>query len=289
MVLKTTSACEAFGCFVVGVDLARASDADVARSRELLFEHGALYFRGQDLDPQQQIDFAERFGQISINRFFTPVPGFPKVAQLITEPDQEWVIGENWHTDHSYDVAPALGSILYAVEVPPEGGDTCFAGMQAAYDALDDAMKARLGGLVARHESAHIFAPSEEIRMTEATERNDAAYKERATSYPEALHPIVLAHPETGRKGLYVNPEFTTSIVGLSDEESTELLEQLYEHILQPRFVYRFQWEPGSIAIWDNRSTWHRAMNDYRGYRRHMRRITLEGVNLGSNSVQAAG
>ena len=288
MALITVPACDAFGCFVDGVDLSKASDAEVARCRELLFEHGALYFRGQDLDPAQQIRFAERFGNISVNRFFTPVPGFPKVAQLITEPDQEWIIGENWHTDHSYDEAPALGSILYAIEVPPQGGDTCFAGMQAAYDALDDAMKARLDGLMARHESAHIFAPSEAIRMTEATERGDTAYKERANSYPEALHPIVLAHAETGRKGLYVNPEFTTGIVGLSDVESAELLEQLFEHILQPQFVYRFQWEPGSMAIWDNRSTWHKAMNDYRGFRRHMRRITLEGVTLGSSGLQAA-
>jgi alpha-ketoglutarate-dependent taurine dioxygenase len=280
MATTTRPACDAFGCFVEGVDIATAGPEEIKRCRELLFEHGALFIRGQNLDPQAQIDFAQAAGEIVLNRFFTPVPGFPKVAQLITEPDQEWVIGENWHTDHSYDEAPALGSILYAVEVPPKGGDTCFAGMQAAYDALSREMKERLEGLSARHESAHIFAPSEEIRLGEAADRNDEEYTKRAASYPEAVHPVVLEHPETGRKGLYVNPEFTTEIIGLSKEESDELLTKLFDHILQPQFIFRYQWEPGSLAIWDNRSTWHRAMNDYQGHRREMRRITLEGVPL---------
>ena len=280
MAITTKPACDAFGCFVNELNLARATDDEIARYRELLFEHGALFLRDQELDPQAQIDFAERFGDIVVNRYFTPVPGHPKVAQVVTEPDQEWVIGENWHTDHSYDAAPALGSILYAVEVPPTGGDTCFAGMQAAYDALEPAMKERLDGLQARHESAHVFAPSEETRLEEADERNDAAYRERAAAYPSAVHPVVLRHPETGRRGLYVNPEFTTGIVGMAEEESDALLQTLYDHILQPQFTYRYRWQPGSVAIWDNRSTWHKAMNDYQGHRREMRRITLEGVAL---------
>ena len=288
MGIRTTPACEAFGCFVEGIDLAVASDEDVARCRNLLFDHGALFIRGQELEPQDQIAFAERVGEIVVNRFFTPVTGFPKVAQLITEPDQDWVIGEKWHTDHSYDAAPALGSILYAVEVPPTGGDTCFAGMQAAYDALAPEMKNRIAHLEARHESAHVFAPSEQIRMAEATERGDTAYMERAASYPSAVHPVVLRHPETGRVGLYVNPEFTTEILGLSRQESDDLLAELFDHILQPQFVYRYSWEPGSLAIWDNRSTWHRAMNDYHGHRRHMRRITLEGVELAGSDTAAA-
>lgn len=288
MRIKTTAACEAFGCFVEGIDLTAASDEEVARCRNLLFDHGVLFIRRQELEPQDQIAFAERVGVIVVNRFFTPVPGYPKVAQLITEPDQNWVIGEKWHTDHSYDEAPALGSILYAVEVPPSGGDTCFAGMHAAYDALAPGMKERIANLEARHESAHVFAPSEQIRMTEATERGDTAYMERAASYPSAVHPVVLRHPETGRKGLYVNPEFTTGILGLSKKDSDDLLAELFDHILQPQFVYRYTWEPGSLAIWDNRSTWHRAMNDYRGHRRHMRRITLEGVELARSNATAA-
>lgn len=280
MAITTRPACEAFGCFVEGLDIASASSSEISRCRELLFENGALFMRGQNLNPQAQIDFAEAMGEIVVNRFFTPVPGFPKVAEVVTEPDQDYVIGERWHTDHSYDQAPALGSILYAVETPPVGGDTGFAGMQAAYDALAPEMRERLEGLSAQHESAHIFAPSEERRLNEAAERKDDAYIKRAAEYPTAVHPVVLAHPETGRKGLYVNPEFTTGIVGMDQAESDALLGALFEHVLQDQFVYRFQWEPGSLAIWDNRSTWHKAMNDYQGHRREMRRITLEGVPL---------
>jgi len=252
--LTVTPATAAFGCFVDGLDVRNASAKQLGECRQLLFEHGVVFIRGQDLNPADQIRFADHFGAIVVNRFFTPVPDFPQIAQVETEPDQDWVIGEQWHTDHSYDAEPALGSILYAVEVPPEGGDTRFAGMQPAYDALSDDMKNRLAGLQAHHESAHIFAPSEKLRLIEAADRNDAAYKQRAAEYPEAVHPMVLEHPETGRKGLYVNPEFT----------------------------YRYSWEPGSIAIWDNRSTWHKAMKDYRGHRRQMRRITIEGVPLGA-------
>lgn len=278
--MTASPATPSFGCFVDGLDVRSASAEQLTECRQLLFQHGVLFIRGQELGPQDQIELADSFGAIVVNRFFTPVPDFPQIAQVVTEPDQEWVIGERWHTDHSYDQVPALGSILYAVEVPAEGGDTRFAGMQAAYDALSDDMKIRIADLQARHESAHIFAPSEETRLTEAADRDDSAYTERAAEYPEAVHPIVLEHPETGRKGLYVNPEFTTGIVSMDKAESDALLQQLFDHILQPEFTYQYSWEPGSIAIWDNRSTWHKAMNDYRGHRRHMRRITIEGVPL---------
>ncbi|MEO9461406.1 MAG: TauD/TfdA family dioxygenase [Marinomonas sp.] len=278
--ITTRPASEGFGVTVDGVNIASASPDEVANCRNLLFEHGLLLFEDQELDPQEQQAFAEEFGEIVVNRFFTPVPGFPKIAQVLTEADQDWIIGENWHTDHSYDQVPALGSMLYAEEVPPTGGDTCFAGMQCAYDALSEGMKARLEGLTARHDSAHVFAPSEDIRLGEADERDDEAYAERAATYPSAVHPVVLAHPETGRKGLYVNPEFTTEIIGMEKPESDALLKGLFDHILQPQFTFRRKWQPGSIAIWDNRSTWHKAQNDYHGHRRLMRRITLEGTAL---------
>ena len=280
MGISVSPASENLGCFVDGLELARASAADLAQLRGLLFHHGVLFFRDQQLTPRQQIDFAQGLGEIVINRYFTPLPGYPEIAQLVTEPDQDWVIGEPWHTDHSYDAAPALGSILYAVEVPPEGGDTCFAAMQPAYDALDPATRAQLAGLRARHESAHVFAPSEQARLELAAQRADGAYAATASDYPSAVHPVVLPHPETGRLGLYVNPEFTTGIVGMEQSAGDALLQRLYAHIRQPQFTYRFRWQPGSMAIWDNRSTWHRAMNDYRGHRRAMRRVTLAGEPL---------
>ena len=277
MQITTRAACDAFGCFVEGLDVSRASPDDIRRCRELLFEHGAIFMRGQSLDPQAQIAFAEAVGDIVVNRFFTPVPGFPKAAQLITEPDQGWIIGEKWHTDHSYDAAPALGSILYAVEVPPTGGDTCFAGVQAAYDALAPAMKDRLEGLTARHDSAHVFAPSEEIRLSHATGRGDADYVQRAASYPSAVHPVVLAHPETGRKCLFVNPIFTTGINGLSRIESDAVLKMLYEHCAMPDYQVRFRWRPNSVAFWDNRCVQHVAIWDYFPQVRSGFRVTVKG------------
>lgn len=278
--MKIQKATEALGCLVEDFEARAASERDIDACRRLLSEHGVLFLQNQDWTCEDHIRFARQFGPIAVNRFFTPVFGYPEIAQVITEPDQPWVIGENWHTDHSYDIVPAMGSILYAVQTPPTGGDTCFAGMHAAYDALDEAMKSRLDGLKARHESAHIFSASEAERNAAADSRNDSGYLARASRYPEAVHPVVLAHPVTGRKGLYVNPEFTTAIIGLDKAESDALLAQLFDHILDPRFVFRFSWQPGSVAIWDNRSTWHRAMNDYRGHRRHMHRITVEGVPL---------
>ena len=136
--------------------------------------------------------------------------------------------------DHSFREHPSPVLALHANILPPQGGDTCFAGMQCAYDAPNESMKAQLDGLQATHESAHVFAPSEEIRMQEAEERDDGAYAERAATYPSAVHPVVLEHPETGRKGLYVNPEFTTQILGMAKAESDALLKDLFDHVLQP-------------------------------------------------------
>ena len=159
--------------------------------------------------------------------------------------------------------------------------------LQAAFDALDPSLRASLEQLGARHESRHVFAPSEIARAAAAGARGEGGIAEQAREYPEAVHPVVVRHPETGRRGLFVNPEFTTGIEGMEARESDLLLAELFEHILQPQFLYRFKWRPGSVAIWDNRSTWHRAMNDYQGYRRHMHRITITGTPLARDTVAA--
>ncbi len=168
-----------------------------------------------------------------------------------------------------------MGSILYALEIPPSGGDTIFAGMHAAYEALEDQMKERLAGLSARHGNAHIFGAKSDYQKTLSNRlgNTDAAVQ-------EAIHPVVLAHPETGAKGLYVNPAFTLGIVDMEPEESSALLTELYVHIMKPEFHFRFQWSEGALAMWDNRSTWHYALNDYQGHRRYLNRITVAGVPL---------
>ncbi len=273
--MQISKASEAVGAIVENIDLTELSDDQFAEMRRAFFDHGALFFRDQQLTPEDHIAFAERWNDIDINRFFTPVEGYPQIAKVLKEPDQEVNIGGGWHTDHSYDEIPAMGSILYALEIPPSGGDTLFAGMHAAYEALDDDMKARLEGLKARHGNAHIFGKESDYQK-----KFGGRFGNTESAVQEAVHPVVLSHPETGAKGLYVNPGFTLNIVDMPEEESKALLIELYAHISQPEFHFRLQWEEGMLAMWDNRSTWHYALNDYQGHRRYLNRITVTGVPL---------
>ena len=273
--MDISKASDAVGAEVTGVDLSQIGDDQFAEIRSAFHDHGALFFRDQDLSPEQHIEFAERWGDIDINRFFTPVEGYPQIAKVLKEADQQMNIGGGWHTDHSYDHVPAMGSVLYALEIPPAGGDTLFAGMQAAYAALDDEMKARLEGLNARHGNAHIFGKDSDYQK-----KFGGRFGNTESAIQEAIHPVVLAHPDTGVKGLYVNPGFTLAIEDMEPDESNALLAELYAHIMQPKFHFRYQWSKGALAMWDNRSTWHYALNDYQGHRRYLNRITVAGVPL---------
>lgn len=267
----------ALGAEVLGVDLAvPMENALFAQIRQAFHDHSVIVFRDQDLTPQQHIAFARRFGPINVNRFFSTVPGQPEIAEVRKEPDQNKNIGETWHTDHSYDEIPALGSMLLAREVPAQGGDTMFASMVAAYDALSEGMKRTLAPLRALHSSRHVFGAKAGYHNNDLKDRlhnPDAATQ-------DAVHPVVIRHPDTGRHALYVNANFTLGIEGWTKEESEALLGFLYRHGARPEFTCRFRWRRGSIALWDNRSTWHCAVNDYHGSRRLMHRITIEGTAL---------
>jgi len=274
--LTIERASPAVGAEITGVDLRRLSDEQFATIRQTFLDAGVIFFRDQKLAPEDHIAFAERWGDININRFFTPVKGYPQiVAEVLKEPDQKMNIGGDWHTDHSYDTAPALGSILYAHEVPSTGGDTLFASMGAAFDALSPDFQKMLEGLSALHSSRHVFG-TEGLAAKANGER--IQNPERATQDVE--HPVIIRHPDSGRKCLYVNPGFTRNIVGWSEEESEALLSFLYKHAAHPQFSTRFNWQPGSLAMWDNRATWHNAINDYHGERRYMHRITIAGTEL---------
>jgi taurine dioxygenase len=261
------------GAEIAGVDLSQSiSDATNASIRDVLGQYGVVVFRDQVLTPAQHIAAARRIGEININRFFTAIDGYPEIALVAKEPDQTMNIGGGWHTDHSYDEHPALGSMLYAREVPETGGDTMFASMYAAYDALSDGLKKTLSGLRAVHSSRHVFGtvrPEMKGRVGNA---------ELATQ--DAVHPVVITHPDSGKKALYVNPGFTLRFDGWTAEESMPLLSFLYQHAARPEFTCRLKWRDGTLALWDNRSTWHYALNDYQGQRRLMHRITIEGGPL---------
>jgi taurine dioxygenase len=265
------------GAEIRNIDLAALQQDEVDTVRHTLFDRGVVFFRDQHLTPEQHVAVAERFGPIDINRFFKHADGYPMIAEVRKEPEQKTNIGGGWHTDHSYDEAPALGSMLYAREVPPSGGDTLFASMYAAYDALSDGLKQTLEGLRALHSSRHVFGANRHKPGSDLQGR--VGNPELATQ--DAVHPVVIRHPGSGRKALYVNPGFTLRFEGWTDEESRPLLDFLYRHAQRPEFCCRFQWAEGSVALWDNRATWHYAVNDYHGARRLMHRVTIGGEALG--------
>ena len=268
----------ALGAEIFGVDLSRRlSDEVVSEIERAFLDYGVIFFRDQQLTPEQHIAFARRFGRIDINRFFRAVDGYPEIAEVRKEADQTSNIGGGWHTDHSYDQIPAKGSLLYARELPPVGGDTLFSSMYAAYEALSPGLKQTLDGLTALHSSRHAFGHDAK-RLAESDLKGRIGHPELATQ--DAIHPVVITHPETGRKALYVNAGFTLRFEGWSDRESQALLDYLYAHAVRPEFTARFRWQPGSLAFWDNRATWHLALNDYAGHRRLLHRITIEGSAL---------
>ena len=264
---------------VDGIDLARLDQPTADRLKIALGDYGVLFFRNQDLTIDQHLAVAERFGSINVNRFLAHVSGEPRVAEVRKEPDQRTNIGAGWHTDHSYDQIPAMGSILLARETPSQGGDTIFSNMYEAYATLSDGLKATLRGLNALHSSRHVFGKSSQHKAQNPELERRYGNEHLATQ--DAVHPVVIRHPVSRRQALYVNASFTQRFEGWTEAESKPLLEFLYQHGAREEFTYRFQWAKGSIAFWDNRATWHRAINDYHGHRRLMHRVTLEGSEIG--------
>jgi taurine dioxygenase len=237
-------------------------------------DYGVIFFRDQKLTEDQHIAFAKKFGEIDVNKFFPHIDGYREIAKVGKEKEQKTNIGGGWHTDHSYDQIPAMGSILVARVLPPEGGDTLFANMVAAYETLDDETKAQIANLNAVHSNSHVFGSKAYYNNEE---RQEFA-KDEAVG--EAVHPVVITHPLSGKKALYVNPGFVLRFENQTMQDSQPLLHKLFAHAMNARFHTRFQWKPGSIAFWDNRATWHYALNDYHGHERLMHRITIAGVAL---------
>lgn len=266
----------ACGVEIRGVALTQAQGDSLEAIKQAVYENGVALFRDQhDFTPEAHIAFARRWGGIDLNNYFPLTEGHPEIAVVRKRADQVTNIGGGWHTDHSYDQVPAMGSVLVARTLPPSGGDTLWAHMGAAYDALSDDLKQEIEGLEAYHSADHIY---EEDGLYAQT---DMAADLRGQSLRTgATHPVVIRHPHTGRRLLYVNSAFTLNIVGRTRAESLPLLQRLYDAATAADNTCRVAWEPGSVAIWDNRTTWHLAMNDYQGHAREMHRITLTGEPL---------
>lgn len=265
----------ALGAEVSGVNLARPLDDHVmAEVHRALLDHLVLFFRGQDLTPEHQLSFARRFGELEPHDFVSPMPGYPDMIQVVREADEEGPkFGGRWHTDVTFKERPALGSVLYAVEVPPYGGDTLFANQYLAYETLSPGMQRLLEGMTALHTAAATFGPQGRARS--AYRGMNVNTDELALQ--ETEHPVVRTHPETGRKCLFVNGSFTHRFKDMSEEDSRPLLDRLVRHATEPALTCRFRWTSGTLAIWDNRCTQHYALNDHPGHRREMRRVTIAG------------
>lgn len=262
---------------VAGVDLAKPVDeATMTALRRALADRSVLVFRGQALTEPQHIDFSRRFGTLHIHTAkHYLLPDFPEILVLSNRGEKGTTPVENggayWHSDVSYTERPPLGSLLYALEVPPTGGDTLYADMFAAYDTLPEATKRRIHGLKAIHRYADRYA-----KMQEGGKR-PALTKEQLSSVPDVVHPVVRTHPDNGRKALFVNEGFTVGIQGLSEAEGRALLDDLLAHATQDRFVYAHKWRKGDLVFWDNRSTQHRATQYDVSFVRAMHRTTVEG------------
>lgn len=264
--LQVRAMSPAIGAEISGVDLREEQDeASIAAIRAALNQYKVIFFRDQPITPAQHIAFARRFGELEIHPATPADQPDPEILRIEHGPKSRGV-ENNWHSDVTWRERPSLGSILRAVEVPQTGGDTLFASMEAAYEALSPAMQDWVCTLTAVHDIARVFAK----RLGKSTEELHA-------KYPPMEHPVVRTHPETGRRALYVNTGFVTHIKGLSAKESDWLLEHLYSFARIPEFQCRFRWEAGSIAFWDNRSSQHYAASDYFPAVRIMERVTIAG------------
>ncbi len=282
------------GAEVTGIDVSKPiSDEEFSALKKAWLDHnGVLVIRDQTLTPEQHLAFSRRFGplfgeaeqlQDTVKKYLLPGhPGIYRVSNKVEDgkPLGRARAGTYWHSDVSFRKRPAMASILYAIEIPPVGGDTLFASMSAAYDALSPAFKSKLEGLRAVHDFAVAAGTS---YAPDVIERGDFDGQNRY------IHPVVITHPETGRKALFVNPGFTAQVEGFGPEESRALLQFLYRHATQPEFVYRHRWRPRDLLIWDNRCLMHYAIADYEGKgSRYMHRTTViaeEPVGAGDESA----
>ena len=270
----------ALGAEIFGVDLAKPlDDATFAELHRAWLENLVIAIRGQDITPEQHIAFAQRWGKIHRHPFNAPMAGYPDIIEIFKRETDSFNHGGRWHSDQMYTPQPAKGTMLVCREMPPYGGDTMFANLYLAYDALSDAMKAMLAGLKGvangdskKHDSGMTRAQRAKAGVGQMPQIDPKDIKIQTIS----THPVVRTHPETKRKVLYIGGH-TERFHGMTDEESEPLTSYLMAHATRPEFTVRLRWEVGTVTLWDNRCTQHYALNDYHGARRRMLRVTIDG------------
>lgn len=264
------------GAEISGADLSgKLDNSTFDEIHRAFLEYQLLVFHGQKLTTGQNVAFARRFGPLEAYPFVEGLVDQPEIFEIRKEPDEERNFGGAWHTDMSFDPTPPIATMLYAKSVPSRGGDTMLTNLYTAYEALSDTMKHMIGGLRAEYSAALRYRREGRAGLMKST-RFKIANVDRADDM-RAEHPIVRTHPETGRKALYLSGSHTTRIIGMTDAESAALLDFLKRHVVEPDFTCRARYGVGTVAMWDNRCTQHRALNDYPGQQRVMHRLTIGG------------
>ncbi|WP_417516011.1 taurine dioxygenase [Minwuia sp.] len=262
------------GAEIGGIDMAQPLGNQAFKEvHDALMAHQVIFFRDQDISPAEHVSFARQFGTLHVHPYAPHHPDHPEVL-ILKSSKKNRSAANVWHSDVTFEEEPPLGSILLAREVPEHGGDTMWANMYMAYEALSEPMKRYLEGLKARNTAGKASFEKAYDNLSDA-EKLEILKGRMAQEGAE--HPIVRTHPVTGRKALYVNAIFTQKIVGVSSKESRAILDFLFDHLKRPEFTCRFRWEKGSVAFWDNRCTQHYAVADYGDATREMHRVTVNG------------
>lgn len=269
----------AVGAMIESVDLGRDLENNrvISGIHQALLDHCVVFFRDQHMSPEQHIALGRKFGTLNVHDYVKGMDGHPEIIEVAKHEGDTKNFGGGWHSDVTYLEEPAMGSILYAKEVPERGGDTLYSNMYLAYETLSPGMQRMLEGLKAIHTARDVYGLSGRTTASYNAQQTSMTILPSERAHGEVEHPVVRTHPETKRKCLYVNPAFTLRFKDMTVQESAPLLRFLYEHCRSEEFTCRFRWEPNSVAFWDNRCVQHYALNDYHGQRRIMHRVTVNG------------
>ena len=263
----------ALGAEVRDINLKDSSDKNWEVINNLMLEHKVLFFRNQNITPEEQINLAKKFGPLEKHVYVKNLKGYPEIIRIIKGANEKHQWGETWHTDVSYNPKPTKVIILRSRKIPPVGGDTMFSNMEIAYETLDEEIKKKIEGKKAVHSSLGAAAFVDKYTEMEGNGNLDEYSNE---------HPIVRTHPETKKKILYVNSMYTKRIIDMDKKQSDEILKKIFEHQERLDFTCRFKWTENAVAIWDNRSTQHQGLTDFfpgrgLGHERIMDRIAIQG------------
>lgn len=264
------------GARITGLDASTMSDSDISELRELVCQHGVAFLPNQRLSVQQQVEFSHRFGPAAESPFIEPSPDHPEVIKVLKEArdGNAFNFGGAWHSDFSFLANPPSFTILHALDIPPYGGDTLWSCMAAAYNALNEQQKEQFSSLQAVHTARDAYSPKLQAVHSGLSSMNIVCDD---SANDVSLHPLITTHPETKKKILFFNRAYVRDLVGVDDAEKKQLLDWLHLHTTDAKFSVRHKWSVGDLALWDNRSTQHYALNDYAGFRRELHRTTVAG------------